>query len=117
METISWHLSQAAVAHGYRNLNDAKKQLKFVSTKLHSEVDAVALKHLIEMQGYKCALTGVKLTPKTAELDHKTPLSEGGTNDLDNLQWVERSVNRAKGTLTNEEFIEVCKRVSSYQEK
>ena len=68
---------------------------------------------LLESQGYLCALTGVRLEITTAELDHKIPVCRGGTNDLSNLQWIHKSINRAKGTMTNEEFIEACLRVAS----
>ena len=68
---------------------------------------------LLESQGYLCALTGVRLEVETAELDHKIPVCRGGTNDLSNLQWIHKSINRAKGTMTNEEFIEACLKVAS----
>jgi 5-methylcytosine-specific restriction endonuclease McrA len=70
---------------------------------------------LLEAQGYLCALTGVRLEVETAELDHKVPVSRGGTNDLSNLQWVHKSINRAKGTMTNEEFVEACVKVAEKQ--
>lgn len=69
---------------------------------------------LLEVQGYRCALTGKELSPEDAELDHKIPISRGGTNQLSNLQWVDKSINRAKTSMTNEEFIAMCKRVASY---
>jgi hypothetical protein len=69
------------------------------------------LMRLLKQQDYRCALTGEKLTPNTAELDHKTPKSKGGEDTLDNLQWLDRTVNRMKGRLTTEEFIAICKRV------
>ena len=68
---------------------------------------------LLESQGYLCALTGVRLEIATAELDHKIPVCRGGTNDLSNLQWIHKSINRAKGTMTNEEFIEACLKVAA----
>lgn len=72
-----------------------------------------ALLALLESQSYACALSGVKLDIDTAELDHKVPLARGGTNDLSNLQWVHKKINRAKGTMTNDEFIEACLMVAS----
>jgi 5-methylcytosine-specific restriction endonuclease McrA len=69
---------------------------------------------LIKMQSYRCALTGKILTPEDAELDHKIPLSKGGTNQLGNLQWIAKEINKAKGSMTNEEFIAMCKRVATY---
>lgn len=72
---------------------------------------ASELRKLIENQGYKCALTGVHLTPNTAELDHITPIKKGGSNEIENLQWVSRQVNRAKGSMLQSEFIEMCRLV------
>lgn len=72
---------------------------------------ASELRKLIENQGYKCALTGVHLTPNTAELDHITPIKKGGSNEIENLQWVSMQVNRAKGSMLQSEFIEMCRLV------
>lgn len=69
------------------------------------------LMKLLKQQEYRCALTGEKLTPNTAELDHKTPKSKGGEDSLPNLQWLDKTVNRMKGRMTVEEFVAVCKRV------
>jgi 5-methylcytosine-specific restriction endonuclease McrA len=82
-------------------------------TKVRGKRSFRMLLALLESQGYLCALTGVRLEVETAELDHKIPVSRGGTNDLSNLQWIHKSINRAKGTMTNEEFIEACLRVAS----
>ena len=68
---------------------------------------------LLEMQGHLCALSGVRLDVDNAELDHKIPVARGGTNNLDNLQWVHKEINRAKGTMTNDEFIKVCEMVAN----
>jgi hypothetical protein len=69
---------------------------------------------LIQQQGYRCALTGVLLEPKRAALDHKMPVCMGGTHEASNLQWIDHAVNKAKHTMTNEEFIEMCRRVVAY---
>jgi len=60
---------------------------------------APELMRLLKAQDYRCALTGEKLTPNTAELDHKTPKSKGGKDVVENLQWLDRDVNRMKGKL------------------
>lgn len=67
---------------------------------------------LVESQSYKCALTLQFLTPENSHLDHKIPLSRGGDNSLGNLQWIHKDVNRAKGEMTNDEFISMCKKVA-----
>lgn len=67
-----------------------------------------ALLQLIESQDYRCALTGRELSPETASLDHRSPLSRGGTDTMDNAQIIDWQINKAKGTMSNEEFISMC---------
>jgi 5-methylcytosine-specific restriction endonuclease McrA len=72
------------------------------------------LEALLVRQGYRCALSGVLLTPQQAALDHRWPVAKGGTHSVDNLQWLDPVINKAKHTLTNEEFVEMCRRVVAY---
>jgi 5-methylcytosine-specific restriction endonuclease McrA len=46
---------------------------------------------------------------KSVALDHKLPLSRGGSNELDNLQLLCRNCNSRKHTKTHEEFLVVLK--------
>jgi DNA-binding CsgD family transcriptional regulator len=70
------------------------------------------LMRLIEKQNYKCALSGVDLTPKVAEVDHIIPRSKGGSDHISNLQWVHKRINRMKGAMSNQTFIQTCKLVA-----
>ena len=113
--TVQDHVLRVALSMGFEGIHDAKKHFGYKSKVVH-DADAPGasdLKKLLQIQGYKCALSGVRLTPKNAELDHKIPLSRGGANDLANLQWLSKEVNRAKGAMDNDEFIAMCKRVAS----
>jgi len=69
---------------------------------------------LIEHQGYRCALSDRELTPETAALDHVMPVSRGGEHQIENAQVLHKEVNRAKGTLTNEEFVQLCCEVAAH---
>lgn len=69
---------------------------------------------LLEHQGHRCALTGELLTPDNAEVDHIQPIAGGGTNTMENVQIVVASVNRAKGTMAQEEFVGMCQRVARH---
>jgi 5-methylcytosine-specific restriction endonuclease McrA len=69
---------------------------------------------LIERQDYRCALTGRTLKPGTMSLDHVLPLSQGGAHAIENVQVLEKEVNRAKGVLTNEQFIALCRAVVAW---
>jgi 5-methylcytosine-specific restriction endonuclease McrA len=74
---------------------------------------ASKLKAMIEKQDYKCALSGVDLTPETASVDHITPISQGGLHVMGNIQILHTQVNSAKHSMTQNEFIQMCKRVVS----
>lgn len=69
------------------------------------------LMNLVDSQQYRCALSGIELTPETAALDHITPVASGGKHAIDNLQWLNCEVNRMKGMLSVEVFIDICRRV------
>jgi 5-methylcytosine-specific restriction endonuclease McrA len=72
------------------------------------------LRHLIEFQEYRCALSGVPLTPEVARLDHIKPVADGGNDLLENLQWVHEDVNRMKGSLSQDQFIKWCSMIASW---
>lgn len=69
------------------------------------------LRRVLEQQDYRCFFTGRKLSPDVASVDHMLPISRGGTNTIDNVCVVHADVNRAKGTLTVSEFVELCREV------
>ena len=66
---------------------------------------------LLATQEYRCALTGRELTPETAALDHIVPIRCGGQHVIENTQVLYRDVNRAKGSMPNDEFIGLCREV------
>lgn len=71
------------------------------------------LRLLIEAQNYECPYSGRKLViGRNAAIDHKRPRSRGGTDTIDNLQWVDDEVNRAKTSMTHEEFIALCRLIA-----
>ncbi len=49
-------------------------------------------------EDFICAYCDCLLDPDTAEVDHRVPISAGGTNDLENLEISCRECNRAKGS-------------------
>jgi len=70
------------------------------------------LQRLWEEQKGQCAITGETLIPgATASIDHIIPKSRGGASVNGNLQWVLLQVNRIKWDMTNEEFVETCRKV------
>lgn len=68
---------------------------------------------MVERQQYCCAISGRPLTPETAALDHIVPVARGGQHTAENVWVVDAQVNAAKGTLTMEEFLAVCRDVAN----
>lgn len=81
-----------------------------------TKVTAGEIMNRIERQAYLCALSGRDLTPKNASVDHIQPLSRGGTHTIDNIWIVDHQVNIAKGTMTVDEFTEMCRQVVAYSD-
>lgn len=64
---------------------------------------------------YRCGLCGGALSWEVAALDHLLPLSRGGTHAIENLCWMHRVCNTAKGGLTIEEFCTLAGRVLAFR--
>ena len=77
-------------------------------------VSVKAVLDLIERQNFRCALTGRTLEPQTASLDHIIPLTQNGQHVIENTQVLHKDVNRAKGTLTNDVFLALCREVVAW---
>lgn len=80
-------------------------------------VKAKELMSMIEAQEFKCAYSGRTLTPETASVDHKIPVSRGGGHGIENIAIVDLQVNRAKSSMTVEEFVAVCREVVAWFDK
>jgi 5-methylcytosine-specific restriction endonuclease McrA len=74
-------------------------------------VTAANVLRLLEYQHYRCALTGRRLTPGAASLDHIVPVRDGGEHRIENTQALHKDVNRAKSTMSVEEFVRLCREV------
>lgn len=76
-----------------------------------TKVTARALMNLLKAQGHCCALTGRPLDPSTCSMDHVVPYSVSRCHELENIQLLHKQVNGSKGSMTNEEFIQLCREV------
>ena len=77
------------------------------------------LKKLLELQSFTCPYTGKKLEiGVNASIDHMPPRSRfpNLANCFENLEWVDDNVNRAKRSLTKEEFVALCETVAARHE-
>ena len=79
-----------------------------------SGISIDSLMGILDSQGYKCALSGQELTPALASIDHKVPRAMDGDNDVNNLHVVLCVVNKAKGTMTVDQFVSMCHAVARF---
>ncbi len=98
---------------------DAGKQIKGGIGNMDPEmknerIKMVDLRAMLSKQNHKCALTGRELTSENCSIDHIVPLSKGGTHSIDNAQLVVAEANHAKGSLTQDEFGQLCRDVLGY---
>lgn len=84
----------AAVAHHGRLRRARKKGAE--GTHTQAEIQSILM-----LQGQRCAYCG---TCQNLSLDHKHPLSKGGSNYASNLQWLCRSHNSHKRDRTDEQY-------------
>lgn len=77
----------------------------------------VRVRQLLEklnQQGNACAISGLPISESDADIDHIIPVSRGGSSEIENLQWVSRKINRMKGSMTSEEFVDMCLMVAKH---
>jgi 5-methylcytosine-specific restriction endonuclease McrA len=61
---------------------------------------------MAEAQGSCCTYCAVSLTESGFHIDHKTPVSRGGTNETANLQLLCPTCNMKKGSRTHDEYMD-----------
>lgn len=88
----------------------------FEYPKVDNETNLVAgtreLRKKLDNQDKRCFFSGELLRPEDFSIDHLVPVSGGGDHELKNLVFVTAAINRAKGTMSAEEFIGMCKAVA-----
>jgi 5-methylcytosine-specific restriction endonuclease McrA len=77
----------------------------------NGRISAFDLWKIARKQKLKCALSGEKLTNENMSIDHIVSKSKGGLNIPSNVRLVLKPINTARQTMTDKEFIELCKKV------
>jgi len=71
------------------------------------------IKNLLEEQNMKCPYSNRELVAGVnISLDHKIPKSKGGTDNIDNLQWVFLPINTMKLDMLECEFVQLINEIS-----
>lgn len=65
---------------------------------------------------YKCYITNCELSHNLIELDHKIPVSRGGSFKLDNIGLTTKRLNNIKGNMTYVEFKKLLKLISRWDD-
>jgi hypothetical protein len=88
--------------------------------KLTFTISLKDLVNLYESQKHKCCFSGLSLEPDLTKTLQEQNLSidrkdsyKGYT--LDNIQLVDKHINMMKGSLSDEEFIDLCVKVALYR--
>ena len=78
----------------------------------NGKLTAIDLWRVAKRQKLKCPFTGEKLTNENMSIDHIVSKSLGGKNIPSNVRLVLKSINTAKQTMSDAEFIELCNKVT-----
>lgn len=113
-ETFRKSLRLIAQSMGAESYRDLFISGSVFNPKADDKVSRKELMRLVKSQEFRCALSGLEITPESSELDHIIPYSKGGKHEINNVQWLDKSINRMKGTLSNVEFIDLCKKVAAW---
>jgi 5-methylcytosine-specific restriction endonuclease McrA len=103
-----------------RRTNSWKNSLVSRSKKHNVEcfVTVEELRQLLyDYYGTNCKYCGRVLTINNIVIDHITPLSKGGSSNLDNLQIICKTSNSMKGSLTENNFILLLEWLKSLPEE
>lgn len=101
---------------GYRQDYRKQRVLRYLSCNSNchyknGKISAFDLWKIAKKQKMLCPLTGEKLTSENASVDHIVSKSQGGLNTPSNIRLILKPINIAKQTMTDEMFIELCKKV------
>jgi len=79
-----------------------------------AKVTAKQLEQMLISKEYRCNCTGIEMTPALSSLDHIDPKAMGGDDDVENLQIVLPCINKAKGTMSQAQFVAMCHAVARH---
>lgn len=113
-------------AHGQGSVNGIRlcywKRIERQASRRNKafEIDIEYASQLLQQQGERCALTGLSITANATE-DLLTASLDRIDNSVGyvkgNVQWVHKSINMMRGSLTVLEFVTLCALVAKESSK
>lgn len=94
-----------------KNTQPLEWRLRVMRNNVSKKITAEWLKKQLTAQDGKCGLSGRPIDLLTCEVDHILPRTRGGSDDLENLRLVCTRANEAKGNMTDEEFLALCREI------
>ncbi len=71
---------------------------------------------LLNKQEHKCAISGRPLTIEESTLDHIHYRAGSLDDSIGNVQWIHAEINKAKNTMSVEDFVAMCKEVAQWNQ-
>jgi len=112
----SYHTSNPWYSWAKRSADNSNRRKRDDMTK-SSGITTNVILNILEAQDFKCALSGIPLTPGTAQLDHIVPTRRGGSHEPNNVQVLFEDVNRAKSAMLEAEFVDMCRKVVEHADR
>ena len=84
---------------------------------MHKQFSNRKRRSIYEKTQGRCYLCGELVRYNSFEVDHKVPLSKGGTDDLDNLYCSCHKCNTIKQNIFYDDFMETISQIFMYQMK
>lgn len=83
--------------------NDIKEQIDYSYECIAKRVNVRNLygAEIYTRQDGKCAISNRRINYRAGDIDHKVPIADGGTNDIDNLQFISTEEHRKKTAREN----------------
>ena len=91
-EWIKWYYDDIRIAH----VNGVIKPFKTKNTIKRNPINAALRHEAFIRDGYRCLECGASNQDTSLEVDHIIPVSQGGTDELKNLQTLCMQCNRTK---------------------
>ena len=97
------------------NLNIIEEKSLSKKNQKHKQFSKIMRLNIYEKTQGHCYLCGKFVEFNSFEVEHKTPLSKGGTNDLSNLYCSCHKCNKIKRNIYYEDFMERISQIFMYQ--